>query len=126
MRGVLGQGSPSHSPSHAAAAAHLPGRHRHHVSVTGNDGRVSGRSLRAYFLLTGLMSLGYGTVLTLLADIRDRFSFSDSDVGLIAFAGFAAGFVAQVLLARYADRGYSVVMVRAGLAAAALAMGWLT
>ena len=72
------------------------------------------------------MSLGYGTVLTLLADIRDRFDFSDSDVGLIAFAGFAAGFVAQVFLARYADRGYSVIMVRIGLAAAALAMGWLT
>ena len=58
------------------------------------------------FLLTGIMSLGYGSVFTLLADIRDRFGFDDASVGLIAFAGFATGFASQVFLARYADRGH--------------------
>ena len=87
---------------------------------------MSTRALGSYFLLTGLMSLGYGSVFTLLADIRDRFEFTDADVGLIAFAGLAAGFLAQVVLARYADRGHAAAMVRVGLAAAALGMAWLT
>jgi MFS family permease len=85
---------------------------------------VKPRSLTPYFVLTAMMSLGYGSVYTLLADIRDRFGFSNSDVGLIAFAGLAAGFAAQVLLARYADRGHAAFMVRAGLAIAALGMAW--
>ena len=68
------------------------------------------------------MSLGYGGIFTLLADIRDRFGFSDSDVGLIAFAGFATGFTSQVVLARYADRGHTALMLRAGVAAAAFGM----
>jgi MFS family permease len=68
------------------------------------------------------MSLGYGGIFTLLADIRDRFGFSDADVGLIAFAGFATGFASQVVLARYADRGHTALMLRAGVAAAAIGM----
>ena len=77
------------------------------------------------FLLTGVMSLGYGSVFTLLADIRDRFGFDDASVGLIAFAGFATGFMSQVFLARYADRGYTALMLRAGVAVAASGMLWM-
>ena len=80
------------------------------------------RPLHVLFLLTALMSLGYGGIFTLLADIRDRFGFSDADVGLIAFAGFATGFTSQVVLARYADRGHTALMLRAGVAAAAVGM----
>ena len=70
------------------------------------------------------MSLGYGFVYTLLAEIRDEFSFTDSQVGMIAFASLGAGFAAQVGLARFADRGHAVLMVRTGIALAALGMGW--
>jgi MFS family permease len=80
------------------------------------------RPLYVLFLLTALMSLGYGGIFTLLADIRDRFGFSDADVGLIAFAGFATGFTSQVLLARYADRGHTAFMLRAGVGVAAFGM----
>lgn len=82
------------------------------------------RNLTPVFLLTAAMSLGYGSVYTLLAEIRDEFGFSDGQVGLIAFAGLGMGFVAQVFLARFADRGYAVVMVRLGIAVAALGMAW--
>lgn len=82
----------------------------------------SRRPMYVLFLLTALMSLGYGGIFTLLADIRDRFGFSDGDVGLIAFAGFATGFTSQVLLARYADRGHTALMLRAGVAVACAGM----
>lgn len=82
-------------------------------------------SMPLLFLITGVMSLGYGSVLTLLADIRDRFGFSDADVGMIAAAGFLTGFASQVFLARYADRGYTAVMIRLGVAVAAAGMAWM-
>ena len=78
--------------------------------------------MRWYFLVTGAMALGYGSIYTLLADLRDRFGFSETQLGLIAAAGFFAGFVAQVALARQADRGHAALMVRCGIAIAALAM----
>jgi DHA1 family multidrug resistance protein-like MFS transporter len=82
------------------------------------------RGLTPIFLLTAVMSLGYGSVYTLLAEIRDRFGFTDSDVGLIAFAGLGMGFFAQVFLARYADRGHAAAMVRLGISMAAIGMLW--
>lgn len=83
------------------------------------------RSMPLLFLLTGVMSLGYGSVLTLLADIRDRFGFDNAAVGLIAFAGFATGFLGQVTLSRYADRGHTALMLRTGVAVAASGMAWM-
>ena len=80
------------------------------------------RGLLPYCLVSGSMSLGYGSIYTLLADLRDRFGFSGTQLGLIVAAGFFAGFCAQLFLARYADRGYITLMVRGGVIVAALAM----
>jgi DHA1 family multidrug resistance protein-like MFS transporter len=86
--------------------------------------RHESRSLTPIYLLTAAMSLGYGSVIALLGEIRDQFGFSDSQVGLIAFAGFMMGFVAQVGLARFADHGHAALMVRGGIALAAVGAGW--
>lgn len=83
------------------------------------------RAMILLFLLTALMSLGYGSVFTLLADIRDKFGFTDGQVGLIALAGLFTGVLSQLFLARYSDRGYAVVMMRVGIAAAAFGMLWM-
>jgi MFS family permease len=75
-----------------------------------------------YCLISAAMSLGYGSIYTLLADLRDRFGFTGGQLGLIVAAGFFAGFCAQLVLARYADRGHAALMVRFGVVIAALAM----
>ncbi len=80
------------------------------------------RALLPYCLVSGSMSLGYGSIYTLLADLRDRFGFSGTQLGLIVASGFLAGFGAQLFLARYADRGHIALMVRGGIIVAALAM----
>ena len=80
------------------------------------------RQLLPYCLVSGSMSLGYGSIYTLLADLRDRFGFSGTQLGVIVAAGFFAGFCAQLFLARYADRGHITFMVRGGVVVAALAM----
>jgi MFS family permease len=66
------------------------------------------------------MSLGYGSIYTLLADLRDRYGFTEAQLGVIVAARFLAGFVAQLALARLADRGYAPLLVRGGVV---LAMG---
>jgi MFS family permease len=74
------------------------------------------------FLVAGSMTLGYGSIYTLLADLRDRFGFSETQLGVIVAAGFFAGFCSQLFLSRFGDRGHIVVMVRGGVLVAALAM----
>jgi MFS family permease len=68
------------------------------------------------------MALGYGSIYTLLAALRQRFGFSGTELGLIVAAGFLAGFGAQLFLARHADRGRAALMVRGGVIVAAFAM----
>jgi MFS transporter, DHA1 family, multidrug resistance protein len=68
------------------------------------------------------MALGYGSIYTLLAALRQRFGFSGTELGLIVAAGFLAGFCAQLFLARHADRGRAALMVRGGVIVAAFAM----
>ena len=79
-------------------------------------------SLIGLFLIGGTLNLGYGSVFTLLAEIRDRFGFEDWAIGWIGGAGFAAGFAAQVALSRYADRGHVRAMLVGGVIAALLGM----
>jgi len=83
---------------------------------------LSVRALLPYGLVSGSMALGYGSIYTLLADLRDRFGFTGTQLGLIVAAGFFAGFGAQLFLARYADRGHVAVMVRGGVVLAVLAL----
>ena len=82
---------------------------------------LSPRVRDGLFAISATLMLGYGSVFTLLAAIRERFGFDESAIGLIGGSGFAAGFVVQMALARYADRGHAGRMLRIGLALACVA-----
>jgi len=75
-----------------------------------------------YYAVTAVLTMGYGSVFTLLAEFRNEFGFSESQLGLIASAGFFAGFAAQVGLAQLADRGRTSQMIKFGVALAAVGM----
>lgn len=75
-----------------------------------------------YYVVTAVLIMGYGSVLTLLAEFRNEFGFSESQLGIITAAGFLAGFAAQVALAPLADRGRTAQMIPAGVALAAVSM----
>ena len=95
------------------------------IAPTGAEEERAPSALWLLFIVTALMSVGYGIVFTLLADIRDKFGFTDGAVGLIAFAGFASGFTSQIFLSRFADRGHTALMVRIGIGIAAASMLWM-
>ena len=77
-------------------------------------------SFLPYFVVSGSLSLGYGSIYTLLADLRKELGFSEQQLGVVVGVGFFTGVVAQVWLSRYADRGYASIMVRSGIAIAAV------
>jgi len=59
--------------------------------------------------------VGFGVVLSLLADLQDAYGFPTAGLGLIAGSSFVASFVAFIWLARYADRGHAKAMMMAAL-----------
>jgi MFS family permease len=90
--------------------------------MTASAGEKStNRTFLPYFIVSGSLSLGYGSIYTLLPDLRDELGFSEQELGVLVGVGFFAGFFAQVALSRYADRGYASIMVRSGIVIAAIA-----
>jgi predicted MFS family arabinose efflux permease len=81
--------------------------------------------LTPLFILTAVLMVGYGAVFSLLAEIRDVFGFTTTAIGLIGGSAFAAGFVAQLGLARFADQGYGARMLQLGLALSVLSTLWM-
>ncbi|MFM8793582.1 MAG: MFS transporter [Acidimicrobiales bacterium] len=74
---------------------------------------------RTVFLLqcaTGIGSMSYGTMFTIIDDLRDRYGVSESRLGMVLGVGFLAGFVSNVFLAPFADRGHAKRMIMIGIA----------
>ena len=82
----------------------------------------SARQFMPFFVVTGALSMGYGSVFTLLAEFRERFGFSETELGVIAGVGFFAGVIAQVGLARFADQGHVRMLVHIGMIVAIVSM----
>jgi MFS family permease len=59
--------------------------------------------------------MSYGVMFTMLDDYRDKFSIAESKLGLIVAAGFITGFLANVLIAPYADKGHAKRLVALGI-----------
>jgi DHA1 family multidrug resistance protein-like MFS transporter len=92
------------------------------ATTTPDAGRLTDDPFVPYYLVTAVLTMGYGSVFTLLAEFRAEFGFGEAELGLIAAAGFLAGFVSQVTLAPLADRGRTPQMIRFGVLLAAVGM----
>lgn len=76
------------------------------------------------YAATAFEALGYGAIFVLLEELQTEYDLPTYGLGLIAGTSFLAGLAAQMGLARYADRGYTRLLLRVGLAVAALGMLW--
>ncbi|MFM1790181.1 MAG: hypothetical protein RLZZ526_508 [Actinomycetota bacterium] len=74
------------------------------------------RSVLLLLCASGLGSMSYGTMFTIVDDLRDKYGISESRLGLILGVGFFAGFFSNVFLAPYADRGHAKRMILLGIA----------
>jgi MFS family permease len=79
------------------------------------------------FVMAAVLDSGFGSIFALLAKIRGEFGFDVMGVAVIGGAGFVSAFIAQISLARYADRGYTRLLLWMGTAIAIssmLLMAW--
>jgi len=83
--------------------------------MTTTPEQAAGPSLVPYYLILFGMSAGLASVMTLLAEFRNKLGFSQFGIGLGVAVGFVAAFVASVALAPQADRGRAPLMLRSGL-----------
>ena len=73
----------------------------------------------------GAQAMGIGVIISLLADIQDRFGFPTWSLGAIAGTSFAFTLVAHLWLASFADRGWERPMIMVGGVLAACALLWM-
>jgi MFS family permease len=75
--------------------------------------------IRALIVTCGLvgacLAAGYGVLFAMLDDIRDEYGISESALGVVIGIGFFAGFLAQVVIAPYADKGHARRLVLTGM-----------
>ena len=77
------------------------------------------------YLFIGTQAMGIGVIISLLADIQDRFGFPTWSLGTIAGVSFVATLVAHLWLASFADRGWERRMIAVGGVLAVLALLWM-
>lgn len=76
---------------------------------------MKNRQLALLLSASALSAMSYGVMFTLLDDYRDKFSIAESKLGLIVSAGFITGFLANVLIAPFADKGHAKRLVVLGI-----------
>lgn len=84
--------------------------------------RTGSRELLPFQIVMGVTAGAIGGIVAVLGELRDAFDFSETAIGITVASGFLAAFVAQVALARYADRGYARQMATIGIALSAIAL----
>jgi MFS family permease len=65
--------------------------------------------------LTATLTAGYGVLFSMLDAYRDEYGIGEGALGTVMGVGFFSGFVSQVLIAPYADRGHARRLVLAGM-----------
>lgn len=71
--------------------------------------------LVAFGGLSSALAAGYGVLFTIAADYRDEYGITENWIGIIIGLGFIAGFLSQITIAPYADRGRAKQLVLAGV-----------
>jgi len=82
------------------------------------------RGLKWLYLTAAVTMAGVSSVFSLLAELEKRYDLSSSDLGWISGSAFIAALIAQLWLARYADRGYGTLLLRSGVVAAGIGLVW--
>ena len=77
------------------------------------------------FAFIGTQAIGIGVIVSLLADIQDRFGFPTWSLGTIAGTSFAFTLVAHLWLASFADRGWERPMIAVGGVLVVVALLWM-
>jgi MFS family permease len=76
-------------------------------------------------IVSATVTVGFGAIFALLPDYQRELHFRPWGLGVAVAASFLAGFVAQVALSRYADRGFGRAMLIGGVLVSVGGLLWL-
>lgn len=79
----------------------------------------------AMLAFIGTMAMGIGVIISLLADIQERFGFPTWSLGLLAGISFTFTLFANLWLAPLADRGWERVLIVSGAVFTILGLLWM-
>lgn len=94
----------------------------------GGRRRSLDRDMVAFVVLLAVLfcnMVGVGAVFALLPDLQEEHGLPTAGLGLIGGASVLVAVAAQLTLTRFADRGHTVRMLRAGLLAMVLGFAWM-
>lgn len=80
--------------------------------------------MRGLYVVAAVTMAGVGSVFVLLAELDDRYRLGAGSLGWIAGSAFAAALMTQLGLARYADRGHGMLLLRGGVSMATAGLLW--
>ena len=80
--------------------------------------------MRGLYVAAAVTMAGVSSVFALLAELQDRYGLSTTGLGWIAGSAFLASLVAQLWLARYADRGHAALLLHGGILISAAGLLW--
>lgn len=75
-------------------------------------------------MIAAVTMAGVSAVFALFAELEKRYDLTTTSLGWIAGSAFLAALVAQLWLARYADRGHATLLLRVGVLAGAIGLLW--
>ena len=84
--------------------------------------RLIGHPLVPFQVVMGLTAAAIGGIVAILGELRSEMGISGTGIGVLVASGFLAAFVAQVSLARHADRGHGRIMATVGIGLSAAAL----
>lgn len=84
--------------------------------------RRLGHPLLPFQVVMGTTAAGIGGIVAVLGEIRDELGIGGVGIGVLVANGFLGALVAQVVLARFADRGHGRMMATVGIGLSAVAM----
>lgn len=82
------------------------------------------RGLRGLYVIAAVTMAGVSSVFALLAELETRYDLSTQGLGLISGSSFVTALIAQLWLARFADRGHASTLLRVGVVAAGVGLLW--
>lgn len=82
------------------------------------------RGLWGLYVTAAVTMAGVSSVFALLAELENRYDLSTQGLGLISGSSFVTALIAQLWLARFADRGHAVTLLRLGVVAAGVGLIW--
>ena len=84
--------------------------------------RLIGHPLVPFQVVMGLTAAAIGGIIAILGELRSELGIGGTGIGVIVASGFLSAFVAQVSLARHADRGHGRIMATLGIGVSAAAL----